>query len=562
MRNLSFLFFLFIFCSFTIQPQVTINIPGDYPTIQQGVDAASNGDLVLVADGTYIENINFKGKAITVASHFIQDGNRAHIDSTIIDGSDPSHPDTGSVVFFVSGEDTNSVLCGFTITGGSGTINSSLNNRIGAGVLAFFSGAKICHNIITLNTIDNSNTYNLCLGGGIFAVQSPNLIISNNIISDNLIENYRAVGGGISIYQTGPTWVISNEIINNVIDCTIGSGGGIDIWIPNNNLYVQNNIIRGNQVLTNNFGGGGIDIYNSSTAVFISNNLIAENQAFQGGGILVEYDLERNFSKENNFKLNNHNWGKKNILDNIIPSENITLLEAVIENNTVVDNIATSYCGGIICLNALPEIRNCIVWGNNGPGAQIHSTGLVEYSDIEGGYTGTGNINEDPNFDDTTYFVLNYHSSCIDAGNPDPMYNDIEDPQNLGYALLPARGTVRNDMGHMGGPNSLWAGWDPPVSVKRDETKNGVPSEFALSQNYPNPFNPNTTIKYGLPERSFVELKVYDILGREVTTMVNEELDTGFYEIDFNASQLASGIYLYQLKAGSFIETKKMILLK
>ena len=110
--------------------------------------------------------------------------------------------------------------------------------------------------------------------------------------------------------------------------------------------------------------------------------------------------------------------------------------------------------------------------------------------------------------------------------------------------------------------------FDEPMPVQ-DEAQN-IPTMFVLEQNYPNPFNPITTIKYGISERSFVELKVYDILGREVTTVVNEELDVGFYEINFNASNLGSGVYFYQLKAGDpstslgqrFVETRKMILLK
>ncbi|MGB5894535.1 MAG: T9SS type A sorting domain-containing protein, partial [Ignavibacteriaceae bacterium] len=94
------------------------------------------------------------------------------------------------------------------------------------------------------------------------------------------------------------------------------------------------------------------------------------------------------------------------------------------------------------------------------------------------------------------------------------------------------------------------------------ETVNGVPAEFTLSQNYPNPFNPATTIKYGITERTFVELRIYDILGREVVLLVNEEQDAGYYKVIYNATKLASGIYFYRLQAGSFIKTKKMVLMK
>ena len=95
------------------------------------------------------------------------------------------------------------------------------------------------------------------------------------------------------------------------------------------------------------------------------------------------------------------------------------------------------------------------------------------------------------------------------------------------------------------------------------------PNEFRLEQNYPNPFNPNTKIKYTIPnvsqsgvEGSRVQLKVYDVLGNEVATLVNESKPAGTYEIEFNASNLSSGVYFYKLQAGSFVETRKMILLK
>jgi lysophospholipase L1-like esterase len=87
-------------------------------------------------------------------------------------------------------------------------------------------------------------------------------------------------------------------------------------------------------------------------------------------------------------------------------------------------------------------------------------------------------------------------------------------------------------------------------------------SDYALFQNYPNPFNPSTEILYNLPHESFVTLKVYDVLGREISTLVNEEKPAGIYRINFNAAGLGSGVYYYKLRAGNFIKTKKMILIR
>ena len=98
------------------------------------------------------------------------------------------------------------------------------------------------------------------------------------------------------------------------------------------------------------------------------------------------------------------------------------------------------------------------------------------------------------------------------------------------------------------------------VSSVDDETTQ--PTEFILEQNYPNPFNPRTVISYQLPVCSEITLKVYDVLGNEIATLVNEEKPGGRYEVEFNASALPSGVYFYQLKASNYIETKKMLLLK
>jgi len=91
---------------------------------------------------------------------------------------------------------------------------------------------------------------------------------------------------------------------------------------------------------------------------------------------------------------------------------------------------------------------------------------------------------------------------------------------------------------------------------------NLAPSDYVLEQNYPNPFNPSTTIKFGIPEKNNVVLTVYNSLGAEVATLVNEVREAGSYEIDFNANNFSSGIYYYKIASGNFVETKKMILLK
>jgi hypothetical protein len=101
--------------------------------------------------------------------------------------------------------------------------------------------------------------------------------------------------------------------------------------------------------------------------------------------------------------------------------------------------------------------------------------------------------------------------------------------------------------------------WNYLTDVDEEKT---LPTEFVLHQNYPNPFNPTTTIKFQIPHSSFVILKVFDLLGREVATLVNEEMGAGSYEKNFDDSGLASGVYLYRLQAGSFTQTKKLLLLR
>ena len=95
-----------------------------------------------------------------------------------------------------------------------------------------------------------------------------------------------------------------------------------------------------------------------------------------------------------------------------------------------------------------------------------------------------------------------------------------------------------------------------------DIKKENIPIDYFLSNNYPNPFNPVTTIEYSIPQKEFVTVKIYDVLGKEIKTLVNEEKIAGYYQIEFEAKGLSSGVYFYQLQAGSFTNTKKLILLR
>jgi len=132
------------------------------------------------------------------------------------------------------------------------------------------------------------------------------------------------------------------------------------------------------------------------------------------------------------------------------------------------------------------------------------------------------------------------------------------------YATTGQRTVIVTNPPPGGGVDSLAKSFtidtSPPVNVELENDH--LPSNFTLSQNYPNPFNPVTKIKYSIPKTSFVNITVYDVLGREIKTLVNEEKTPGNYEVEFNASGLPSGVYFYRILAGSFSETKKLILLK
>ncbi len=227
-------------------------------SIQAGIDSCSTGDSVLVGPGTYIENINFNGMAISVMSEYGPD-------TTIIDGSSPSNPDTGSVVCFVNGEDTTSVLYGFTITGGTGTVDP-VWGRLGGGIICSNASPTIMGNIISADTAD--------YGGGIECEYYSSPIITGNTIRGNRGDT---ASGGIECYRYS-----SPHIEGNAIDSNTSNSGGGGIQVYDN---CSPNIIN-NSIIHNIAGtwGGGIRVGINSAPTIIG-NLIEGNEAAEGGGI-------------------------------------------------------------------------------------------------------------------------------------------------------------------------------------------------------------------------------------------------------------------------------------
>ncbi|MBL1212007.1 MAG: T9SS type A sorting domain-containing protein [Ignavibacteriae bacterium] len=131
------------------------------------------------------------------------------------------------------------------------------------------------------------------------------------------------------------------------------------------------------------------------------------------------------------------------------------------------------------------------------------------------------------------------------------------------YMVDAIPGTSLFDDNNSASNDSYWAYDNFTVTIATDINDNElVVNEFKLDQNYPNPFNPSTTISFTLPESGMVSLKVYDVLGKEVATLVNEVVNSGQHTVDFNAENLSTGIYFYELSAGEFVQTNKMMLIK
>jgi hypothetical protein len=276
-------------------PGSILHVPGQFATIQAAIDAANDGDTVLVAPGRYPENITFRTKNIVVAGTYILTSDPASTLATVIDGSSPSHPDSASCVRIVGGQDTTAVLEGFTLTGGRGTKWQDEHGaglyREGGGVLTALSSPTIRNNVLIANEAINSAGC-VSAGGGAMRLGDGSPRVLNNVI----VLNRAMYGGGIVLnYCSGA--IIRNNIIhrNRVYPAVPGviTFGGGGIWI-NNRLPASSapNLVENNTIISNSSEGDGVGpagrggaFHLQVTNVTARNNIVWANRQSFGGQI-------------------------------------------------------------------------------------------------------------------------------------------------------------------------------------------------------------------------------------------------------------------------------------
>ncbi|MCP4631955.1 MAG: T9SS type A sorting domain-containing protein [candidate division Zixibacteria bacterium] len=454
-----------------------IYVPGNYETIQEGINASIDGDTVLVGPNTYNENINYNGHRIVVASHYLTTGNTAFINSTIIDGGQ-----NASVVSFLNMEDTTTILTGFTIRNGNTTdigggiycwevtpkilhnkiiYNSAIDGGgIGCGCCAYGPGPIIDNNEITNNTAtdgmgggisfrrvydakitNNTISYNSAgQGGGIGCDDAPNEFISNNTISYNTADS----GGGIYCYDNSAPLIDDNAISSNT---AIEYGGGVfcsgsSPTISNNTLsnnsaddgggiycfYESNPEISDNTISNNTADDKGAGVYVFGCIPSISDNIMEDNTAFVGGGIAC-YDDADVIIYGNTISGNSAETGGAILSSGSIPT---------ISNNVISGN-SGSYGKGIACvLNSNAIINNNLITGNLefGYGGGIYcasSDPQLDHNTIALNSAFRGGaiycLNSDPVITNTILWgniAVNGSEFYLDNSNPIVTYSDVE----------------------------------------------------------------------------------------------------------------------------------------
>jgi hypothetical protein len=556
----------------------TIRIPNDQPSIQHGIDAAQVGDTVLVAEGIYFENINYHGKNVIVASNFLVDGDVSHILNTTIDGSKSTKPDTGSCVLLVSGEDSSAVLQGFTITGGTGTTyHTTTGNtpREGGGILISNSSPTVKNNLIISNKTMFVNGSISGGGGGIssFYQSQPNIV--NNII----MKNTSGYAGGIVLNWSG------GYIKNNIIyqNSTLGQwgSGGIMVWQSVLwSAFVENNTIVGNLSATS---AGGLSV--TTTSATIRNNIIWGNRQPTGQQVTgLETSVFEYCNTEEPYPgIGNISMEPKFLSDNLLLGVLSQCIDAGAPDAAYLDKENPDQLTTAL-FPSQGSLRNDI-GAYGGSCASVFPTFSHEflYTPVKLNFNMLLPINVGM-ISTITCQIINLCTyeitidSVVVSKESQLAFNKvikstIYQPIKADTVVLtwtPVTSGYYNDTlnvyhnaATIVNPIKIPIRGRANFPTELDENqRNMVPVQSNLYQNYPNPFNPQTNISYSLAAPGDVMLKVYDILGKEVKTIINGFQHAGNYTVTFNAADLTSGIYFYELRSGKdFMARKRMVVM-
>jgi parallel beta-helix repeat protein len=419
-----------------------LNVPSEHATIQAAIDAAVDGDAVVVADGVYSgqgnTDIDFRGKHISVKS---QNGP----ENCIVDCNGSAEaPHCG--FYFHSNEDGNSMLEGFTIT--NGAASGEWPEDAGGGIRCLYASPTIVNCIVTGNTADGG-------GGGICSENCAGPRISHCIITNNVTAQG---GGGICSYYSSPG--VSNCVIS---ENEAGYGGGA--YCGRNSPTFENCVISDNTSMCNvsNVIHGGGAIYGYETRMTVINCGINDNRArlgqlaprggaifFSGGGnslTLIGSTVSNNVCEGEGGGIYAHHSASASV-HNCVISNNVGWYGGGmylnrghfdIANCTIYENRATEKWGGVYVNSGDLTITNSIVWGNRYGQISGDFWISVIYSDVQGGWWGTGNLNTNPQFVDPAAgdFHLQPDSACVDAGGNASVPADIVDVDGDGNTAEP-----------------------------------------------------------------------------------------------------------------------------
>ncbi len=473
-----------------------------FATLQHAADLVSSGDSVLVLNGNYVGfDIRTNG------SQSLPTVFKAIENNVVIDQRNSVTPD-GINIENIS----RIVIDGFEVM-----------DQPRAGIRIVLSDFVIIRN----NYCHNNYRW------GIFTGFTDDITIENNSCSFSEDEH------GIYLSNSSDRAIIRNNHSYNNNGCGIHMNGDISMG---GDGIISNAVVEGNIIHDNGYGGGSAINMDGVQNSEIFNNLIYNNHAT---GIAM-YQIDGGDASKNNKVYNN---------TIIQPTDGRWCIISVdgSTGNTLYNNILINHHSfrGSISLDAASMI-----------GFTSNYNILVNrLSDDDGNSNMTLSQWQGMGYDTNSMIADPEDQIFVDY--PNNNFHLIQNAQSVNAGTDLVLQTVFEDLDNISRPQGL--GFDIGCYEFTNATsveEENLPEALKLFQNYPNPFNPTTTVQYAIPQKSNVTLKIYDVLGNEIATLVNEEKDRGVHTVNFDASQLASGIYIYKLQAGSFVETKKMILMK